>query len=135
MKALIAILVIVVVIFVGWKLLDYWDDVAKEREARQQAVGIEIDPKQLSGLPQQLEAPLEAAYKKGAPGLKEWLEKAKNSPQIKDPRLAWIELDYVMRISRDHPAEAKRVFAGVKDRTPPQSPIYPRVKALEKTFE
>ena len=135
MKALIAILILVAAIFAGWKLLDYWDEVAKEREAKQQAANIQIDPKTLPGLPVQLEAPLEEAYKKGAASLKEWLEKAKRSTQVKDPRLGWIELDYVVRISRDNPVEAKRVFAEVKQRTPPQSPIYRRIQALEKTYE
>ena len=135
MKALIAILVIVAVLFVGWKLLDYWDRVAQEREAKEQAANVQTDPRSLSGVPYQLEGPLEEAYKKGGAGLKEWLEKSKRSPQIKDPRLAWIELDYVVLISKDNPVEAKRVFADVKERTPPQSPVYRRVKALEKTYE
>jgi hypothetical protein len=135
MKVLIAILLIVGAIFGGWKLLEYWDDVEKDREAKQQAANVQIEPKSLPGLPYQLEGPLEEAYKKGAPGLKEWLEKAKRSPQIQDPRLAWIELDYVLKVSRANPVEAKRVFADVKQRTPPNSPIYPKIKALEKTFE
>ena len=135
MKVLIAILLIVGAIFGGWKLLEYWDDVEKDREAKQQAANVQIEPKSLPGLPYQLEGPLEEAYKKGAPGLKEWLEKAKRSPQIQDPRLAWIELDYVVQVSRSNPAEAKRVFADVKQRTPANSPIYRRIKALEKTYE
>jgi len=135
MKVLIAILLIVGAIIGGWKLLEYWDDVEKDREAKQQAANVQIEPKSLPGLPYQLEGPLEEAYKKGAPGLKEWLEKAKRSPQIQDPRLAWIELDYVVQVSRSNPAEAKRVFADVKQRTPANSPIYRRIKALEKTYE
>ena|SRR5213593_2661238 len=135
MKALIAILIIVAAIFGGWKLLDYWDKVSTEREAKQQAANTPMDPTRLPGLPYQLEAPLQEATKKGAAGLKEWLEKVKHSPQVKDPRLAWIELDYVVLISRDNPAEAKRVFAEVKQRTPPESPVYPRIKLLEKTME
>jgi len=134
-KILIAILLIVGAIFGGWKLLEYWDDVEKDREAKQQAANVQIEPRTLPGLPYQLEGPLEEAYKKGAPGLKEWIEKAKRSPQIQDPRLAWIELDYVVQVSRSNPVEAKRVFADVKQRTPANSPIYRRIKALEKTYE
>src|SRR5204863_9723017 len=126
---------IVAVIFLGWKLLDYWDEVGKEREAKQQSANAQIDPKTLPGVPYALEKPLEDAYKKGASGLKEWLDKSKGSPQIKDPRLAWIQLDYVVLISHDNAAEAKRVFAGVKQRITPQSPVYPRIKSLEKTLE
>ena len=135
MKPLIAILIIVAALFLGWKLLEYWDEVGREREAKEQAANTQIDPKTLPGLPYQLEGPLEEAQKKGAAGLKEWLDKAKRSPQIKDPRLAWIELDYVVLISRENPVEAKRVFAEVKQRTPSNSPVYKRVKALEKTLE
>ncbi len=53
----------------------------------------------------------------------------------KDPRLAWIELDYVQLVAPKNPGEAKRVFADVKQRTPPESPVYKRVKELEKTYE
>ena len=135
MKALITILVVAAAIFGGWKLLDYWGELANEREARQQPSTSSIDPSTLQGLPPQMEAPLKEAYRKGAAGLKEWLEKYRRSPQVKDPRLAWIELDYVVLITHDNPAEAKRVFAGVKQRVSPQSPVYQRVKALEKTYE
>ena len=67
--------------------------------------------------------------------LGDWLEKAKRSPQIKDPRLAWIELDYVLKVSASNPAEAKRVFIEVKQRIPTDSPVYPRIKSLEKNYE
>ncbi len=135
MKALIAILIVVAAIFTGWKLLDYWDRTSQEREEKQKAANVQVDPRSLSGVPYQLEGPLDEAYKKGASGLKDWLEKAKRSPQIKDPRLAWIELDYALKIASSNPIEAKRVFADVKQRTPPDSPVYPRIKALEKTLE
>jgi hypothetical protein len=135
MKPLIAIAIVVAALFVGWKMLDYWDQTAQERESKRQAANTQIDPRSLEGVPYQLEGPLDEAYKKGATGLKDWIEKAKRSPQIKDPRLAWIELDYALKVAPSNPLEAKRVFAGVRDRTTPQSPIYPRVKALEKTME
>ena len=135
MKALIAILAVVAAIFLGWKLLDYWDEVGREREARQQAANAQVDPKSLPGLPYQLEGPLEEAQKKGAASLKDWLEKAKRSGQVKDPRLAWIELDYVLLISSKNPAEAKRVFSEVKQRMPPESPVYKKIKSLETTME
>ena len=135
MKVSIAIVIVVAALFLGWKLLDYWDQTTQEREAKRAAANVQVDQKQLSGLPPQLEGPLEEARKKGAAGLKDWLEKAKRSPQIKDPRLAWIELDYVVLVSHENPLEAKRVFAEVKQRTTPESPVYPRIKALEKTLE
>ena len=135
MKALIAILVLVAAIFVGFKLLDYWDKVEQQKERDQQKANAQVDPRSLQGVPYDLEPKLQEAYNKGALGLKEWLEKFKHSPQIKDPRLAWVELDYVVLISRDNPVEAKHVFADVKARLSTESPVYPRVKLLEKTYE
>ena len=43
-------------------------------------------------------------------------------------------LGQVMVAGKD-PAEAKRVFRKVKERVPADSPVYPRVQALAKTFE
>ena len=36
---------------------------------------------------------------------------------------------------KDNPAEAKRLFAAIKERTPASSPVYPRIKQLERTYE
>jgi hypothetical protein len=135
MKALIGILIVLGVIFVGWKLLDYWDAVEQQREAREKAASAQLNPTSLPGVPYDLEGPLQEAYKKGAAGLKDWLERSRHSPQIKDPRLAWVQLDYAVLISKDNPVEAKRVFADLKDRLSPQSAVYPRLKLLEKSFE
>jgi hypothetical protein len=38
-------------------------------------------------------------------------------------------------ITRSDPAEAKKIFAEVKQRTPPSSPIWPRIAELEKTYQ
>jgi hypothetical protein len=135
MRTLVNLLIVLVMIFVGWKLIEYWGAVSKEKEAKEQPLEMaRIDPHQLPGLPHQLEPPLQEAYKKGARGLKDWLEKCKPSAQVKDPRLAWIELDYVVLLSRENPLAAKRIFAEVKKRVPPESPVYPRIKELEKTL-
>ncbi len=134
MKAVIAILSIVGAVFIGWKIFSYWQTTEQETEASA-ANAAQVSSKSLPGLPYQLEGPLDEAYKKGAVGLKDWLEKAKRSPQIKDPRLAAIELDYLLLVYRKDPLEAKRIFAEVKQRTSSASPLYPRIKALEKTLE
>jgi hypothetical protein len=54
--------------------------------------------------------------------------------QVQDPRKAWIEMDYALALMREDPNEAKKVFLAVKERTPTNSPVYPRVLQLEKTF-
>jgi hypothetical protein len=83
--------------------------------------------------PTQLEATLRAAQSQGAEGLKNWLKTYGRA--VQDPRKAWIELDYCTMISREDPNEAKRIFAEVKNRTPPSSPVWPRIQKLEKTYE
>ncbi len=135
MTKLIAILFLVAALFVGWKLFDYWDKVKSEEDAaaRQKAAASAVSPQQLPGMPYQLEESLSKAEKLGATGLRNWLEAY--GSRIEDPRKAWIQLDYVLLLSRDNPRDAKRLFAEVKARTPESSPVYPRIKELEKTYE
>src|SRR5258706_10974456 len=134
MTKLIAVLVIVAALFGGWQLFLYWEKVSREEEnAHKQAASSVVDPHQLSGLPQTYEPVLQTAEKQGATGLKNFLKTYGRA--VQDPRKAWIELDYCVLIAREDPAEARRVFASVKDRTPASSPVYGRVKKLEKTYE
>jgi hypothetical protein len=131
---LIAVLIIVGALYGGWNLFLYWDKVKNEEEtAKKQAVSSMVDPRQLPGLPQNLESTLEAAQKGGAFGLRNWL-KAYNKV-LQDPRKAWIELDYCVLVAREDPAEARRFFASVKQRTPAPSPVWPRIKQLENTYQ
>jgi hypothetical protein len=132
MKALIAILIIVGAIYGGYQIFSYWVDVkGHKKEAAAEAQPVVGD--QLPGLPATLEGPLQAAQQKGAPGLRNFL--TQYGKTISDPRLASLELDYVVLVARENPAEAKKVFAKVKQRTPSSSPVYGRIKQLEKTYE
>jgi len=133
MKIAIIILVIAVVGFGAYKLWEYWDTTDQQKTIVDP--GQSLQPQSLPGLPSQLEPKLQEAQRKGPQAFKEFIETIKKSPLVKDPRLAWIELDYVMMIAAKDPAEAKRIFAKVKDRTPQNSPVYPRIKELEKSFE
>jgi hypothetical protein len=135
MKALIAIVAVVVVCFGAYKVWEYWDQTGQERAAKQSATATSLDPTRLPGLDPKYESLLQAAQREGSAGLKRWLDAYKSSGVAKDPRLAWIELDYVMMVSTENPIEAKKVFARVKSRTAADSPVYPRIKALEKTYE
>ena len=131
---LIAVLIIVAALYGGWHLFLYWEKVKNEEEtAQKQAAATAIVPQQLPGLAQSLEPTLQAAEKQGAAGLRKWLKEYNRF--VQDPRKAWIELDYCVMVAREDPAEAKRVFAEVKKRTPPSSPVWPRIKQLEKTYE
>jgi len=134
MTKIISVFIIVLVIYGGWNLFLYWEKVKDEKEnSLKAAAHATVVPEQLPGMPSGLEPTLQAAQKAGAPGLKNWLKQY--SRVVGDPRLAWIELDYVVLVARDDPAEARRVFAAVKKRTTPASPVYERVKQLEKTYE
>lgn len=135
MTKLIAAAIVIVCLYVGWELFLYWDKVKNEQEVeeKQAAAAANIIPESLPGLPQPLEQGLQAAQKLGAEGLGNFLKVYGQS--IQDPRKAWIELDYCLLLSRENPAEARRIFATVKARTPKTSPVWPRIQKLEKTYE
>ncbi len=134
MTKLIAALIIVVVLYGGWHLFLYWEKVKNEEEAKQKQTQAEIvSGDQLPGLPYGLQGSLDKAQQQGAAGLKEWLRTYGQA--VQDPRKAWIELDYCLLLSRDDLPEARRVFAAVKQRTPETSPVWPRIKKLEKTYQ
>jgi hypothetical protein len=134
MTKVIAVLLIVVVIYGGWELFLYWEKVKNEEETKQkQEEAAMVVGDRLPGLPYKLEQSLQTARTKGAVGLKNWLKTYGQS--VEDPRKAWIELDYCVAIARQDPAEAKRVFAQVKERISPSSLVWPRMKQLEKAYE
>jgi hypothetical protein len=134
MTKLIAAFIIIVVLYGGWHLFLYWEKVRDEDKIKQkQEAAATVAEDQLPGLPDKLAPSLQAAKNQGAPGLKNWLKNY--GRMVQDPRKAWIELDYCVLMSHDDLPEARRVFAEVKARTPPSSPVWPRVKQLEKTYE
>ena len=134
MTRLIAIFAVVVVLWIGWKLLDYWHEVQIERENqwKQNATHV-VTPESLSGMPWELQASLDAAEKEGPEALQNWLKMY--NAYLQDPKKAWIELDYCVLIARQNPNQAKRIFAAVKERTPPSSPVWPRILELQKSYE
>jgi hypothetical protein len=130
MTKLIAVVILLAVLYGGWELFFYWEN--EENTQKKQAAAI-VSGEQLEGMPPQMEPMLKAAESQGAEGLRNWLKVYGHS--IHDPRKAWIELDYCLLISREDPAEAKRLFAGIKSRTPETSPVWPRIQKLEKAYE
>jgi hypothetical protein len=135
MTKLIAILIVVAALWGGWQVFLYWDKVKSEDDAaaKKKAQTEITSGDQLPGVPYNLESSYQAVKNQGATALKNWLKA--NGRMVQDPRKAWIELDYAVAVSREDPAEAKRVFAEVKNRTPQNSPVWPRIKQLEKTYE
>lgn len=137
MKAAISILVIIIVAVGGYKLWEYWDKVSQEKELNEKAAdGSDITEYQLPGMASyELEQRYVQAKQKGAAAIKDFLETYRKAPKFQDPRKAWIELDYVLLINGSDPLEAKRIFLDVKQRIPTNSVIYPRIRAMSKTYE
>jgi hypothetical protein len=134
MTKLIAAALIVAAIYGGWQFFLYWEKVKNEEETKhKQDAAAAVMGDQLPGLPYQLEPSLQAARRQGATGLRNWLKT--HGQSLEDPRKAWIELDFCVAVAREDPAEAKRVFTAVKERLGPSSPVWPRVKQLEKAYE
>jgi hypothetical protein len=131
---LIWVVIIVLVLFGGYELVSYYGQVKAESESQQKtAAAKKVVGEQLTGLPYELQASLTAAQQAGPKVFGNWL--ATYGRSLQDPRLAWIQLDYVVAISRDNPADAKKIFAAVKERTPSSSPVYPRLQDLAKSYE
>ena len=131
MKALITIAILVGIYLFGKTVYQQ----AKVKQAKEEASqrGEPVGPADgLAGMPANFQPSLEAAIAQGSPALKAWIDRYR--PHIRDPKLAAIELDYVVLVSRSDPAEAKRAFQAVKARVPPNSPVYERVKRLDPTY-
>ena len=135
MKVLIAVLVVAVVGFLGYKLYERWDETSREQDLKQAQASVRVDTRSLAGADSRLEPSLDEAYRGGARGLRAWLDQHQRSGLVKDPRLAGIELDYAVLLLAEKPREARKIFAAVKERTPRESPLYPRIEQLQKTFE
>ena len=133
MTKLIWALIIVVVIYCGWQLFQYWEKVDNEEATKKREAAAMLNPSALPGITWQLEQSYQAAQQKGAAAVREWL--AAHGKDLQDPRKAWIELDFCVAITRDDPAEARRIFKAVRDRTPSNSPLQPRLKQLESSYE
>jgi hypothetical protein len=128
-KLIIWLGIIAVVAALGWGGYTYWEKVENDKEVKTQP----FNPNQLAGLPWQLETSLQQAESQGADALGQWLKTYGRS--VADPRKAWVELDYCVMIAKKNPLEARRIFADVKQRTPPNSPVMPRIKELQKSYE
>lgn len=134
-KTIIGIVIAVAVIFVGWLMFKEWKkfDTGNDLKEQESAAALVVNPQALPGMPNGLEQSYSAAQTAGVTGIRNWLKMYGDS--VQDPRRAWIELDYMVLIARMDPVEAKKIFADIKERTATNSPVYPRIKHLEKTYE
>ena len=135
MKALISILIIAGVCFGGYKFWEYWSELRRKNEGPSAEAKQAATPQRLPGMDPKLEPSLEKAQQGGATTLKQWLDTYRRTTLLRDPRLADIELDYVLLLAREDPVAAKRTFAEIRKRVPAESPVAPRLKAMEPTFQ
>jgi hypothetical protein len=143
MTRLITIGLVIIGLWIGWIIYQQWEKTSSTQDLTQsqveearRAAAATFDPRSLPGLPDKLEDSLQTAKDHGAKTLGAWLDfYATKEKVVEDPRLAWIQLDYAVLLAPDDPAQAKQIYGDVRDRIPPTSPIYPRIKELEKTFE
>ena len=136
MTKALAVLIIVAVVYVGYLVFQQCDKARLEHDNAGQPVAATatVTPESLPGMPSyQLETTLKASMQKGPATFRTWLKTY--GPSIQDPRKAWIELDFCVAIAREDPSEARRLFAEVKARLTPASPVWPHLKELEKSFE
>lgn len=135
MKAIMAIAIVLAAVWVFMQLVDSYDrtvNPGKPRPRPVASVSTELRGEDLPGLPPHLESTLVEAERQGAEALGRWLKTW--GKQVRDPRLAWIELDYAVLMNvRDHRA-AREIFQRVQQRVGTNSPVFPRVRKLESAY-
>jgi hypothetical protein len=135
MKNVIVILLIVGAAFGTWRYYKNSESAAPAAAEASSSPSASTGPlteEQLPRMHEELESSLNTARQRGAYGLKQWLAAYGNS--VRDPRLAWIQLDYVILVSQSNLGEARRVFDLVKKRVPETSVIYSRIKKMEPSY-
>lgn len=132
MRQFLTIVLVAATIWLGLKFKNYCTSSMAQYEVRSDEP-VRTAPGKLPGMSPDLEASLETAKKAGVEGLVNWLRVHRRD--IQDPRLADIDLDYVVLVGRTDPREAKRVLKLVKDRVPANSPVQKRLAQLEKVYQ
>lgn len=134
MTKAIWVLIIVVIGYIGYAIFQQWDKARIEHDTgKQAAAAVGVQGEGLPGMPPQLESGMKAAKERGPAAFRTWFNA--NQALLSDPRKAWIQLDLCVAMTRENPSEAKQIYADVKKRVPPSSPVWARMKELEKTFE
>lgn len=87
----------------------------------------------LPGLPAPLEPSLAKAKEAGSEELGKWLKQF--GRQVQDPRLASIELDYVVLLNLKNHKAARERFVEVAARIQPGSPLFERVRKLAPAYD
>lgn len=133
MTKAIWVLIILVVGYIGYLLFQQWDKARLEHDGQKKTEAAAlVTGDSLAGMPGHLDAGYRVAKGNGPAAFRAWF--VANEKFLADPRKAWIELELCVAMTRENPAEAKKIYAAVKSRVPPSSPVYAKVKELEKTF-
>lgn len=136
MKFVLLFLLVATVAFGVYRISLIYRSIPTDEQARgnvrENATPMVVD-ESLPSLSPPLEASLASATQAGPQALRQWLNQ--NGAWVPEPRLSAIQLDYAQMLVRSNPAEARRVYAAVKARTPANSPLASRLKQLSRTFE
>jgi|YelNatPaOPRAMG01_1025707.scaffolds.fasta_scaffold01930_18 hypothetical protein len=133
MRVILKIILLIGAFWLAQQIWNTYKSVSRQDSPSSTPGTSQANQSNLPGLPECLEFSLATAKREGPVSLKKWLQIYK--AQISDPRLADIELDYAVSISRQNYQEACEIFKKVKSRTPTNSPVYPRVLQLSHVFE
>lgn len=134
MRQFLTVVLVAGAIWLGLRFYNYARTEVKEAEkVESPEKWNEPAPGKLAGMPARMEEGLAAARGSGATGLADWL--SSNRFQVRDPRLAEIEMDYVVLVGSTDRNEAKRALASIGRRLKPDSPVYPRFQKLEKAYQ
>ncbi len=132
MKFVLLFLLVATVGFGVYRISLIYRSIPTDEKARENATPMVVD-ESLPSLSPPLEASLANATQAGPQAIRQWLNQ--NGAWVPEPRLSAIQLDYAQMLVRSNPAEARRVYAAVKARTPANSPLTLRLKQLSRTFE
>lgn len=132
LQRILTVGLIVVFIILGIKAIQFFTKLAKTEKIESQPSSLSTLPDKLPGMPAYLEPELQKARERGAEGLRRFLRE--HYFEIKDPRLAEIELDYVVLVGLTDREEARRVLERIGKRITPESPVYKRYRALLKNY-
>lgn len=133
MRQFLTVLLVAGLLWFGWKFYSF---ARREVEKGDEPVRVDYNapaPGKLPGMPAHLEAELDEARRQGPQEILAFL--ARHRMEIRDPRLAEIQLDYVVLVGPGNRKEAKRMLEIVGARLTPDSPVYARYQALRKTYE
>ncbi len=139
MKALIVIFIGLVAVFLFTQLTGFYNRTSRENPRTDDSyvpsapvASAVSEGSSLPGLPPHLEASLLTAQQAGLEELGKWLRTW--SRQVQDPRLAWIELDYVVLLNLKDRKAAIEKFDQVRARVPADSPVAERIRKLEPAY-